>query len=385
MRSRGLISAVALAAILGAGFPTALRSNAAVPSEGVSDARFARLACGINLSHWFAQSPGGDYSRKHLTTYNTGRDLDLIARMGFSHVRLTLNPKAVSDAPEGLPFHAERLALLDAAIAGLVARRVAVVVDLHPDDDFKTPLAKDDAAVERLVAFWRALAAHLADTDPERVFFEVMNEPVIPDAARWNAAQKQVLAAMRASAPRHTLIATGARWSNVDELVKVDPVADPNVVYNFHLYEPHNFTHQGATWGADFWRHFKNVPYPADPEAVEKILPGIADERAKQILRRYGEERWNADKIEEMVVRAADWGKKHGVRLTCNEFGVYRKVSPPEARLRWIRDVRTALQTHRIGWAMWDYAGGFSVVVEKDGRRVPDPATLEALGLKTPA
>jgi len=350
--------------------------------SGVSDARLARLARGINLSHWFAQSPGGNYSREHLTTYNTERDLDLIARMGFSHVRLTLNPKAISDSLEGVPFNPERLALLDTAIAGFLARDVAVVVDLHPDDDFKTPLAKDDAAVERLVAFWRALAGHLAETDPERVFLEVMNEPVIADADRWNAVQKQVLAAMRASAPRHTLIATGPRWSSVDELEKVEPAADPNVVYNFHLYDPHNFTHQGATWGADFWRHFRDVPYPADPEAVEKILPGIADEQAKQILRGYGGERWNADKIEEIVARAARWGEEHGVRLTCNEFGVYRKVAPTDARLRWIGDVRTALQTHHIGWAMWDYAGGFSVVVEKDGRREPDPATLEALGLK---
>ena len=364
--------------LAGAAFAGAAPAGA---PTGVSDARFARLARGINLSHWFAQSPVGNYSREHLTTYNTERDLDLIARMGFSHVRLTLNPKAISDAPEGVPFNPERLALFDAAVAGFLARNVAVIVDLHPDDDFKTPLEKDDAAVERLVAFWRALAEHLAATDPERVFLEVMNEPVIADAARWNAVQKQVLAAMREVAPRHTLIATGPRWSSVEELEKIEPVADPNVVYNFHMYDPHNFTHQGATWGADFWRHFKDVPYPADPEAVETVLPAIADERAKQILRAYGEERWNADKIEALVARAVEWGGKHGVPLTCNEFGVYRKAAPPDARLRWIRDVRSALEKHAIGWAMWDYAGGFGVVVEQGGRRVPDPATLDTLGL----
>ena len=385
MRSGGLISAVALAAILGAGFPTALRSNAAVPSEGVSDARFARLARGINLSHWFAQSPRGDYSAEHLTTYNTERDLDLIARMGFSHVRLTLNPKAISDAPEGIPFHAERLALLDAAIAGFLARHVAVVVDLHPDDDFKTPLAKDDAAVERFVAFWRALAAHLAGTDPERVFFEVMNEPVIGDAARWNAVQKQVLAAMRESAPHHTLIAGGPLWSGPDQLVRMEVVADPNVVYNFHCYDPFRFTHQGATWAGDWVKGLKNAPYPSSPEAVARVLADLPDEKARENMIQYGKENWNAEKIDAVIARAAAWGKKKGVPLTCNEFGVYRKVSPPEARLRWIRDVRTALQTHHIGWAMWDYAGSFGVVTGKPGQRVPDPDTVKALGLKTPA
>jgi aryl-phospho-beta-D-glucosidase BglC (GH1 family) len=373
----------AFLAIACAGLMLAAEAEGASPPEGVSDARFGRLACGINLSHWFAQSPRGDYSREHLTTYNTERDLDLIARMGFSHVRLTLNPKAISDAPEGLPFHAERLALLDAAVAGFLARHVAVVVDLHPDDNFKTPLAKDDAAVERLVAFWRALAAHFAGTDPERVFFEVMNEPVIPDAARWNAVQKQVLAAMRASAPRHTLIATGPRWSSVDELEKVEPVADRNVVYNFHCYEPFRFTHQGATWAGDWVKGLKNAPYPSNPEAVAGVLADLPDEKARENMIQYGKENWNAEKIDAVIARAAAWGKKKGVPLTCNEFGVYRKVAPTEARLRWIRDVRTALEKHHIGWAMWDYAGGFSVVVEKDGRRVPDPATLESLGLKS--
>jgi len=373
---------VAFLVIACVGLLVAAKANGASPSEGVSDARFARLARGINLSHWFAQSPRGNYSAEHLTTYNTERDLDLIARMGFSHVRLTLNPKAVSDAPEGLPFHAERLALLDAAIAGFLARNVAVVVDLHPDDDFKTPLAKDDAAVDRLVAFWRALAAHLAGTDPERVFFEVMNEPVIADAARWNAVQKQVLAAMRASAPRHTLIAGGPLWSGPDQLVRMEVVADRNVVYNFHCYEPFRFTHQGASWAGDSVKGLKNAPYPSSPEAVAGVLADLPDEKARENMIQYGKENWNAEKIDAVIARAAAWGKKKSVPLTCNEFGVYR-TAPAADRNRCIEDMRKALEKYNIGWAMWDYAGGFSIVVEKDGRRVPDPATLESLGLKS--
>jgi len=371
---------VAFLVIACVGLLVTAKVHSASPPEGVSDARFARLTRGINLSHWFAQSPRGDYSREHLTTYNTERDLDLIARMGFSHVRLTLNPKAISDAPEGLPFHAERLALLDAAIAGFLARNVAVVVDLHPDDDFKTPLAKDDAAVERFVAFWRALAAHLAGTDPERVFFEVMNEPVIPDAARWNAVQKKVLAAMRESAPHHTLVAGGPLWSGPDQLVRMEVVADRNVVYNFHCYEPFRFTHQGATWAGDSVKGLKNAPYPSSPEGVAKVLSQLTDERARREMTQYGKEQWNAEKIDALIARAAEWGRKNGVPLTCNEFGVYR-TAPAADRNRCIEDMRKALEKYKIGWAMWDYAGSFGVVTGKPGQRVPDPDTAKALGL----
>jgi hypothetical protein len=84
-----------------------------------------------------------------------------------------------------------------------------------------------------------------------------------------------------------------------------------------------------------------------------------------------------------LIDEAAAWGQTNHVPLICNEFGVYRRVTDPVSRNTWIRDVRTALEADGVGWAMWDYHGGFGVVDRKDGTPVqPDPATVEALGLK---
>jgi endoglucanase len=47
--------------------------------------------------------------------------------------------------------------------------------------------------------------------------------------------------------------------------------------------------------------------------------------------------------------------------------------------------VRTALERHGMGWAMWDYSGSFGVVTKKDGRNIPDDVTIRALGLNRPA
>ena len=51
--------------------------------------------------------------------------------------------------------------------------------------------------------------------------------------------------------------------------------------------------------------------------------------------------------------------------------------------MRWIHDVRTALEADGIGWTMWDYRGSFGVVWKQDGQpaRV-DEQVVEALGLK---
>ncbi|MDQ3920565.1 MAG: glycoside hydrolase family 5 protein, partial [Acidobacteriota bacterium] len=347
----------------------------------VAWARAAHLRRGINLSHWFAQSPSGDYSENHLRTHTTERDINLIKSLGFDHVRFTFEPAPLFDEAHPSDLNADYLRRLDSALDMLLASGLSVVFDVHPSDDFKTRLRTDDRHVEAFAEFWRALARHLSARDPERLFLEILNEPMVEDAYRWMGIQARVAAAIRDAAPRHTIIAAGPRWSSVEELLRIEPLADPNVIYNFHLYDPHTFTHQGATWGADFWPYLKGIPYPSTPEAVAGLLTSVENESARRALKAYGEERWNAGRIERMVALADGWARKRGVPLTCNEFGVYRAFAPSDARLRWIEDVRAALERHRIGWTMWDYAGGFGVAVRKDGRAEIDPRTVAALGL----
>ena len=57
----------------------------------------------------------------------------------------------------------------------------------------------------------------------------------------------------------------------------------------------------------------------------------------------------------------------------------------PEERAAWLSDVRTALEKRGMGWTMWDYSGGFAVVVKENGQATVDAATVKALGLNMPA
>jgi hypothetical protein len=359
------------------GVKTEARQNSSVPA-----ARLARVRRGVNLSHWFAQSR--DYSEKHLREHTTARDIELIKRLGFDHVRFTVEPAPFFDAARPAELNRDYLKHLDEALDLMLGAGLAVVFDLHPSDEFKLKLRTDDRFVEAFADFWRALAQHLAARDPERLFLEIINEPMVEDPYRWMGIQARLAAAIREGAPRHTIVAAGARWSSVDELLKMEPLADRNVIYNFHFYEPHNFTHQGATWGADFWPYLKGVPYPGSPELVAPLVAAAERENVRAVLREYGAQRWDAARVRSEIARAAEWARRRGVPLTCNEFGVYRAYTPAPDRLRWIADVRAALELHGIGWAMWDYAGGFGVAVrEKGGRAQLDPETADALGLKT--
>jgi hypothetical protein len=101
------------------------------------------------------------------------------------------------------------------------------------------------------------------------------------------------------------------------------------------------------------------------PDAVDRLT-----------VIRYGPEHWDAE-----IYQVADWAKQHGVAVVCNEFGVYRAYAEPSDRATWIKDVRTSLERHGIGWTMWDYSGTFGVVTKKDGKTVLDSAIVKALGL----
>ena len=100
---------------------------------------------------------------------------------------------------------------------------------------------------------------------------------------------------------------------------------------------------------------------------------------------RYGQDHWSAERIEAEINQAANWAKERGVPLVCNEFGVFRYFSDPQNRAAWITDVRTSLERHNIGWAMWDCSGSFGVVTNRETKAKLDEVTVRALGLKMPA
>ncbi|MGA2353846.1 MAG: glycoside hydrolase family 5 protein [Terriglobales bacterium] len=349
----------------------------------VAFARAEKLKRGVNASEWFAQVyDKRGYTKEHFQTWTTADDIVLIKSMGFDHVRLGVNPEPMFNSGEPNKIPAEYLGYLDAAVKTILDHGLAVVIDLHPESDFKARLTKDDDFVERFADFWRALAQHYSTWDADRVFLEIMNEPEFSDRYRWLGVQMKVAAAIREGAPGLTIIAAGARWSSDDELVFQEPLHDPNVIYNFHFYEPHIFTHQGATWGAYYWHWLRGLKYPSSPESAEIVAPLVPDEVDRLQVIRYGREHWDAARIESEMKQAAEWARRRGVPLVCNEFGVYRAYSDPQDRDTWIRDVRTALERHGIGWTMWDYSGSFGVVTKNDGKTVADEGVLRALGLK---
>ena len=345
--------------------------------------RAAHLRHGINTSEWFAQSPGR-YSADRLAGYTDVNDIALIRQLGFDHIRLSIDPEPLVQPLIWRAQDQHFLTALDAIVNAAESDGLAVIVDIHPQSDFKRRVREDGSFAEKFADLWRALATHYANLNPDLTFFEIMNEPEDQDANQWIGIQAHLVAAIRGVAPQNTIIVSGARWSDIDQLLQLEPLADPNLIYNFHFYTPHDFTHQGASWSSTIEAHLtKGVRYPSKPEDAAQLREEVPTPLEKYEITKYAYDNWNAARIASEIDIAAEWARDRHVPLTCNEFGAYRKYANADDRANWIRDTRAILEKDGIGWTMWDYRGGFGVVTKEDGKpAVPDHAVLKALGLE---
>ena len=333
----------------------------------------AALQQGVNLGDWWTDSAGSSVIRP--AHHPTRDDYDHIRKLGFGLVRGRGAGHRLAEGHAGR-FSDTHIAALRDDLEAIIQADLAVIVALQMSDEDKLTLFRDPGRARALVRDWVLLADALATLPADSLVLELLNEPTTEDAEAWQALQRKLLAAVREAAPRHTIMLTGAHYADLDDLARLRPVADRNVIYTFHFYTPHNFTHQGADWGWPPWRLLAGLPYPADTERVAPLLD-TAPKPARQHIAQYGRETWNRPAISAELSRARLWADQHDVLIHCTEFGVI-SGAPADSRTRWLTDVRSTLEANQAGWTVWDYAGRFALV---DAARTMPVDMKQALGL----
>jgi len=356
------------------------RSSTPVAPEMVSDGTWAGVpkkvreafGRGVNAANWFTHR--GD--RKVQAGWPDASDFAQMRQLGLSHVRVLLDP-------EWLSVNAAHPRFLDAGLQLAQDGRMLVILAMQPSSEFKQRMGKDDAAVEELAAMWTQLATTYAAVPVDRLVFEVLNEPEIEDIARAMRIQQRLIDAVRAVTPGRVVVVGGAHFSDVADLTALEPLNARGVIYSFHFYEPHNFTHQGATWGWPMWMVLRDLPYPSSPEALAPVVPKLA-EIAREHAAWYGQEQWNRAKLASFVEKAAAWSRQHRVPVWCSEFGVLREAAPPASRRAWLTDARSLFEEQEIAWTYFDWWGPFGLVTGAPEARVIDEDARSGLGLKSP-
>ena len=283
---------------------------------------------GVNLGGWYSQC---DYSRERLDGFITGRDLDVIAGWGLDHVRIPMDYNVLENRDGSLSE--EGFGRIARTVEACRERGLKVVLDLHKTAGYSFDSGEAEAGFfgseayqERFYRLWEGLARQFGD--PERIAFELLNEVTDKDfSAAWNRIAAACIARIRRIAPR-SLILVGSYWNNSAEAVAdLDPPADDRVIYNFHCYDPLDFTHQGATWIPDFDRERRIAFRDAGitPATFRDLFSG--------------------------AIRAAE---DRGTCLYCGEYGVISHV-PAEDVVAWFRTIHEVFEEHQISRCAWSY------------------------------
>ena len=316
----------------------------------------------MNITNWFRFPPSADPAR--LDAYLSDAAMAELRRAGFTFVRLPVQPAF---------FAAPRLLR---AIQRLRAADLAVVVSLAPHDWALEHSARDRAALLRL---WAGLAPALRHIDRDRIFPDILNEPVFTGrTADWTALQNEALRTIRAAWPEATVILTGANWGGIDGLRDLAVPADPNIVISIHVYDPQVLTTLAAFEPNLDRSALAALPFPVrDPTGC-----AIGTGRTRDVATFYCAQNWDEARLVARINQAATWARQHDVAILVGEFGAADRLNPP-ARLAWLSATRQAFEAARFGWALWglDDPMGFHLPRPVPALPVLDVTVLRALGL----
>ncbi len=228
-----------LATTQSAALAPAIAALAPPPDERTPSRRLQR---GINIAGDFEVEPRGSWGSAIVDA-----DFADIAAQGFDHVRVPIRWSAhTGPAPDHLidpGFVAEIDALVDAA----TLNDLGIVLDVHFFESLEAdPVGERDHFLD----LWDQIARRYQDT-PDSVVFELLNEPVgvfedQPDV--WNALAADALNVIRETNPDRLVIIGPVSWNLASRLPDLVLPNDPNLMTTIHVYNPFEFTHQGAVW-----------------------------------------------------------------------------------------------------------------------------------------
>jgi beta-glucanase (GH16 family) len=331
---------------------------------GAADLRAKRLGNGVNLTlldqYWKGTK------EKHFADHLKEKDLAPregmlrdIAASGYKTVRIPVCFSAWATLEK--PFRWETtdgLKATDTMLKWALENDLNVIIDMHHAElDGSFPNA---AKTDRLVWLWQQVAKRYKNTDPERVLFELRNEPHDVKADDWREQANRLIKTVRAIAPMHTLIVGFHDWNSRAALVGSKPFEDNNLIYTFHYYDPFLFTHQSTTWSAEGLADIKDVPFPWNSKTKIKIPASAAGKWSGKLVGSYDKDS-NPSKMNADLSAAKDWSLKFDVPIFVGEFGSFGKNTAIEDRCRHLEVVYGAFKDLGISNAAWEWDGGFNM------------------------
>ena len=290
---------------------------------------------------------------EHFESFITESDVAYIASLGMDHIRLGFDQIVVEESP--YVYRREILCILHTFANWCRKYNLRLVLNMHKaignycDILEEAGLMQDAELQNRFIALWEMLEKEFSDN--KEVAFELLNEVVNSTADEWNSVAGKVISAIRKLNNDRIIIVGGTEWNNPNGLSKLTVYDDENIIYTFHCYEPHEFTHQQGVLQAGPLYYNRKMPYPTDD--VERYREYRRLLGAKDVYD--GFDRIDISYLKKYLEPVKRFIEDHPEAIVwCGEFGTIRHCDI-KYRENWMRDMITILKEWDIPYCVWNY------------------------------
>lgn len=305
---------------------------------------------GVNFTNWLEFKTAEQIDAEQFTK----QDFLNVKKLGCDVVRLPIHFERICEGRADYRIPDKIFGILDKVAAWTEELKLYVIFDFHNNCHADSVTSAD---VERvLTPIWTQLAERYKDAS-QFLVYELMNEPHGIEVAFWNEIIARVFKLVRSIDKRHYIISGGADWNSFQAMKTLPDFQDDKVIYTFHFYDPHTFTHQGASWS--HLERVVNIPFPYD----EKRMPPLPENPTEDEKARFAAypEQGTIAAVEKFFDQYAEFSQERNAPVFCGEFGCFMPFAKHEDRVNWYTIVTNLLEERGIARTSWDYYGGFGI------------------------
>jgi endoglucanase len=216
------------------------------------DARPIRLR-GVCFGNEVWGNPSVPPSQHHDET-----DLGRVQAMNMNAIRFYMNYGLFESDWNPYVYRQSAWDWLDTNVRWARAHGIYLILNMHvPQGGFQslgegTPLWDVPENQMRLRALWKAIAERYAD-EPTIAGYDLVNEPIASRSLdQWRTLAQELVRDIRSVDPSHLIVVERLNGIKGDWPTYGQPnfflLDDPNVMYEFHVYSPIEYSHQGTSW-----------------------------------------------------------------------------------------------------------------------------------------
>ncbi len=325
---------------------------------------------GVNFSMWMQGRKFGDVAFDRFCE----QDFIDVKSLGADVIRLPIafHSFTLGDAQHTL--EPELFRYIETAALWAEKHKLYLIIDNH---SFHPTNATPPDIDKILIPVWRQMAERFKNSS-DYIIYEILNEPHYIEDELWAEIQGRTIDAIREIDSKHTLMVGGTNFNSIKKMLLLPSYKDANLIYTFHFYDPHIFTHQGATWNKPSLAPLEGLAFPFDKNKVPAPHETFIGTWVEESLNRY-ENDSKPETLSAELEKAAVFSKERGVPVFCGEFGVFMKQVPQNERVTWYEFICAELKRLNIPWTCWDYFGGFGLFKNETARDFNTELNIEVV------